>query len=229
MAKFSQGLPVNELGEIVVSSGSGSSNIVGTVPINAIPVDSITGGLRLNKVAQLATDAAGDVFISHPSIGDDFKLAQPTLLFESGAGFSRRADGVADTTKIILCRVPLPKSRILNNCTIRVTHYWTFTSSGQTKNLCLGVDDTAASSSYFVGSTSTGNAFHGIHELIFRGDKVSVVAPNQNYASGQSSNAPVSLSTKDFNEDRELVFYAYWNALSSGEWIELTYLKVEVQ
>ena len=55
MAKFSQGLPVNELGEIVVSSGSGSSNIVGTVPINAIPVDSATGGLRLNKVAQLAT------------------------------------------------------------------------------------------------------------------------------------------------------------------------------
>lgn len=59
MSKFSQGLPVNELGEIVVSSGSGSSNIVGTVPINAIPVDSATGGLRLNKVAQLATDAGG--------------------------------------------------------------------------------------------------------------------------------------------------------------------------
>lgn len=59
MSKFSQGLPVNELGEIVVSSGVGSSNIVGTVPVNAIPVDSITGGLRLNKVAQLATDAGG--------------------------------------------------------------------------------------------------------------------------------------------------------------------------
>ena len=226
MAKYQQGFPVNEDGEIVVSGTNQS--VVGVLPIDMLPVDD-SGGLKLGNVATLATDAAGDVFISHPSIGDDFKLAQPTLLFESGAGFSRRADGVADTTKIVLCRVPLPKSRILNNCTIRVTHYWTFTSSGQTKNLCLGVDDTAAASSYFVGSTSTGNAFHGIHELIFRGDKVSAIAPNQNYASGQSSNAPVSLSTKDFNEDRELVFYAYWNALSSGEWIELTYLKVEVQ
>jgi hypothetical protein len=212
--------------QAVVSMSSSEENSLVGLGIASFDLDGPAENVRM---AQLATDAAGDVFILHPSIGDDFKLAQPTLLFESGAGFSRRADGVADTTKIILCRVPLPKSRILNNCTIRVTHYWTFTSSGQTKNLCLGVDDTAAPSSYFVGSTSTGNAFHGIHELIFRGDKVSVIAPNQNYASGQSSNAPVSLSTKDFNEDRELVFYAYWNALSSGEWIELTYLKVEVQ
>lgn len=210
---------------VTTLSGSDEASLVAA----GIATYDLDGPAENVRMAQLATDGAGNVFISHPSIGDDFKLAQPTLLFESGAGFSRRADGVADTTKIILCRVPLPKSRILNNCTIRVTHYWTFTSSGQTKNLCLGVDDTAAASSYFVGSTSTGNAFHGIHELIFRGDKTSPIAPNQNYASGQSSNAPVSLSTKDFNEDRELVFYAYWNALSSGEWIELTYLKVEVQ
>ena len=60
MSKFSNGFPVNELGEIVVSSGNGSSNIVGTVSVNAIPVDSATGGLRLNKVAQLATDAVGN-------------------------------------------------------------------------------------------------------------------------------------------------------------------------
>jgi len=59
MAKFSNGFPVNENGEIVVSSGSGSSNIVGTLPTDATPVDSITGGLLLNKVAQIATDAAG--------------------------------------------------------------------------------------------------------------------------------------------------------------------------
>ena len=57
MSKFSNGFPVNENGEIVVSSGTGSANIVGTLPIDMIPVDNITGGLRLNKVAMLATDA----------------------------------------------------------------------------------------------------------------------------------------------------------------------------
>lgn len=57
MANFSNGLPVNELGEVVVTSGVGSSNIVGTLPPDLIPVDNITGGIKLNKVAQLVTDA----------------------------------------------------------------------------------------------------------------------------------------------------------------------------
>ena len=57
MAKFANGLPVNELGEVVVTSGVGSSNIVGTLPPDSIPVDNTTGGIKLNKVALLATDA----------------------------------------------------------------------------------------------------------------------------------------------------------------------------
>lgn len=57
MAKFANGLPVNELGEVVVTSGVGSSNIVGTLPPDLIPVDNTTGGIKLNKVALLATDA----------------------------------------------------------------------------------------------------------------------------------------------------------------------------
>lgn len=64
MSKFANGFPVNENGEIVVSSGTGSSNIVGTLPVDMIPVDSTTGGLRLNKVAQLTTDAGGGQIIS---------------------------------------------------------------------------------------------------------------------------------------------------------------------
>lgn len=62
MSKFSNGFPVNELGEIIVSSGTGSSNIVGTLAPDMFPVDNITGGLRLNKVAQLATDATDGGF-----------------------------------------------------------------------------------------------------------------------------------------------------------------------
>ncbi len=61
MAKFANGLPVNELGEVVVTSGVGSSNIVGTLPPDLIPVDNTTGGIKLNKVALLETDAAGNV------------------------------------------------------------------------------------------------------------------------------------------------------------------------
>ncbi len=61
MAKFANGLPVNELGEVVVSTGLGSNNIVGMLPPDSIPVDNTTGGIKLNKVAQLATDAEGGV------------------------------------------------------------------------------------------------------------------------------------------------------------------------
>lgn len=61
MAKFQQGFPVNENGEIIVSSGSGSSNIVGSLPIDQIPVDESTGGIRLNKVAQVVLNNNGVV------------------------------------------------------------------------------------------------------------------------------------------------------------------------
>ena len=210
--------------KIVTTLSGGDEAALVAAGIASYDLDGPAENLRM---AQLATDA-GKSYLSLTD-GTQVLIAPPTLLFESGAGFSRRADGAADTTKIVLCRVPIPASKISDNCTIRITHYWTFSPSGQTKNLCLGVDDTAAGSSFFAGSASTGNAFHGIHELIFRGDKTAPIAPNQNYASGQSANVPVALTTKDFNEDRELVFYAYWNALSSGEFIELTYIKVEVQ
>lgn len=62
MTKFSNGFPVNEGGEIVVSSGTGSSNIVGTLFSDTLPVDSDTGGLKLNKVAQFATGANAEYF-----------------------------------------------------------------------------------------------------------------------------------------------------------------------
>lgn len=60
MAKFANGLPVNELGEVVVTSGVGSSNIVGTLPPDLIPVDNTTGGIKLSKVPQIITDSSGN-------------------------------------------------------------------------------------------------------------------------------------------------------------------------
>ncbi len=71
MAKFANGLPVNELGEVVVTSGVGSSNIVGTLPPDLIPVDNTTGGIKLNKVALLETDAGGRNRIDGIYSGDD--------------------------------------------------------------------------------------------------------------------------------------------------------------
>lgn len=38
--------PVNELGEIVLNAGQGSSNIVGQLPISFIPIDTRTGNMR---------------------------------------------------------------------------------------------------------------------------------------------------------------------------------------
>ena len=59
MAKYQQGFPVNENGEIVVSSGNGGNTVSGTLPIDHISVDDTTGGLKLANVAMLATDAGG--------------------------------------------------------------------------------------------------------------------------------------------------------------------------
>ena len=58
MAKYQQGFPVNENGEIVVSGTNQA--VVGTLPIDMLPVDD-SGGLKLGNVATLATDAAGAV------------------------------------------------------------------------------------------------------------------------------------------------------------------------
>lgn len=53
MAKYQQGFPVNENGEIVVSGTNQS--VVGVLPIDMLPVDD-SGGLKLGNVATLATD-----------------------------------------------------------------------------------------------------------------------------------------------------------------------------
>jgi hypothetical protein len=47
MTKFSNGFPVNELGEIVVGVGTGTTNVVGSLPIDFIPVDTS------NKIAMV--------------------------------------------------------------------------------------------------------------------------------------------------------------------------------
>ena len=44
MAKYQQGFPVNENGEIVTTSGVGTRNVTGTLPIDSIPVDN-TGSM----------------------------------------------------------------------------------------------------------------------------------------------------------------------------------------
>ena len=59
MPKFQQGFPVNSNGEIVLSGTNQA--VVGTLPINILPVDDDDGGLKLANVATLATDAAGNV------------------------------------------------------------------------------------------------------------------------------------------------------------------------
>jgi len=85
MAKFANGFPVNELGEVVVTRGVGHSTIVGTLPPDLIPVDNITGGIKLNKVAQLATDAAGNV--ATLQLGGQRVFATPDYIAPSDLNF----------------------------------------------------------------------------------------------------------------------------------------------
>ena len=65
MAKYQQGFPVNENGEIVVSSGNGGNTVSSTLPIDQIPVDDTTGGLKLANVAMLVTDGGGHQTLAH--------------------------------------------------------------------------------------------------------------------------------------------------------------------
>lgn len=135
MAKFSQGLPVNELGEIVVSSGSGSSNIVGTVPINAIPVDSITGGLRLNKVAQLATDGAVNYLVD----AQGKPIRQVIQIAQSFVPAVRQSVGDAsDTNHVTLANIPVPGGLMGPNGQLRIFLFGQFTTTG-TKYLAVDV------------------------------------------------------------------------------------------
>lgn len=63
MSKYLSGMPVNELGEIIVSSGVGSNTIVGTVPNDMTPVDNTTGGLKLNRVTMLEQVAKANTVV----------------------------------------------------------------------------------------------------------------------------------------------------------------------
>jgi hypothetical protein len=79
MAKYQQGFPVNENGEIVVSGTN--QNVVGVLPIDVLPVDD-SGGLKLGKVATLATDAAGNaVGLSGGSPASGVPFGPPTTIF----------------------------------------------------------------------------------------------------------------------------------------------------
>ena len=60
MPKFQQGFPVSANGEIVLSGTNQA--VVGTLPIDILPVDDDDGGLKLANVATLATDAGVNLY-----------------------------------------------------------------------------------------------------------------------------------------------------------------------
>ena len=93
MAKYQQGFPVNENGEIVVSSGNGGNTVSGTLPIDHISVDDTTGGLKLANVAMLATDGMGVVGVVDPSTSDVLSLAEKNRYYHfHGAASIQCAD-----------------------------------------------------------------------------------------------------------------------------------------
>jgi lysophospholipase L1-like esterase len=55
--KESPSWPVNELGEIVMQTGKGSSSIVGFIPSNQVPIDPDTRKVVMAGAAQIVTDA----------------------------------------------------------------------------------------------------------------------------------------------------------------------------
>ena len=98
MSNFSNGFPVNELGEIVTTTGSGSRNIIGTLPIGMIPVDNTTGGLKLANVATLATDAEGNAIgLGGGAPASGVPFGPPTTIFR----LRMRCSGGASTVTLI--------------------------------------------------------------------------------------------------------------------------------
>jgi hypothetical protein len=63
--------PVNELGEIVMQTGRGSSNTVGFIPSNQVPIDPDTKKVVIAGAAQLALDANNNTI---GIVGADGKL-----------------------------------------------------------------------------------------------------------------------------------------------------------
>ena len=56
MAKYQQGFPVNENGEIVVSGTNQA--VVGTLPIDMLPIDEDDGGLKLSHLTMIVNTIA---------------------------------------------------------------------------------------------------------------------------------------------------------------------------
>jgi len=68
MTTFQNVWPVNELGEIVAAAGVGSSSVTGFVNQDQIPVGS-SGKVKIAGMAQLATDAGGNVVSVSDPVG----------------------------------------------------------------------------------------------------------------------------------------------------------------
>lgn len=106
MSKFSNGFPVNSSGEIIVSSGASSGSIAGTLALDMIPVDEITGGLKLNGIQQIVIESEattvkyGENYLELlvPSGGDhEIQMAQQWLSDRVENGCIKLSNGVTYT------------------------------------------------------------------------------------------------------------------------------------
>lgn len=242
--------PVNELGEIVVQSGVGSTTIAGFTPSSMIPMDATTNRLAIagivgsrgifteSQLMELDTSSIieGDIayvsdvidgFVEVKWNGKRFVPSGPVTIFSSGAGWARRFDAATDTTKTVHLAVPIPRVLVHEQTVLKITHYWS-EEGASTKNLILGINNTDAGNSFYAGASNSGVGWFSVQEVFFTDAMTYPLSPNQSYGSGGSGNGPASISV-DFEQQLDLIFYSYANAnLTAAESISLRYVKVEV-
>lgn len=115
MAKYQQGFPVNENGEIVTTSGVGTRNVTGVLPIDSVPVD-INGNMLLAPQAKFSQVIASNY--------------NPAVRLSVG--------DATDTNFVTLANIPVPGGLMGPNGQLRIFLFSQFTTTG-TKFLAVDV------------------------------------------------------------------------------------------
>ena len=115
MAKYQQGFPVNENGEIVTTSGVGTRNVTGVLPIDSVPVD-INGNMLLAPQAKFSQVIASNYNPAvRSSVGD-----------------------ATDANYVTLATINVPANVMGSNGQLKIYFFGTSTTTG-TKTFAVDV------------------------------------------------------------------------------------------
>ena len=204
MTTFQNVWPVNEQGEIVASSGSGSNNITGFVNQDQIPVDS-SGKVKIAGMAQLVTDA-GVTRLSDGTVivpGAAVVVANFSPVVRSSVGDS------TDTSFVALATFSVPGGLLGPNGWLEIFFNATSNSNALTKYFAVDIHgNNAAAPSISPSQVSLGWGNYVFNTASELSQKCANIGSSP---FGPSANPNINLSV-DTRANFNVVIKAKWSA-----------------